>query len=54
MHRDLVLVYYRRKKFFGKKSHPVVNFAGPRESKSPGVQAATRSFVTRLIGEIGG
>ncbi len=33
----------------GERCPFVLNVAGPRESKAPGIQAATRSFVKRLI-----
>ena len=32
----------------------VLNVAGPRESKSPGIQAKTRAFVSRLIEAVRG
>ena len=29
----------------------VLNVAGPRESKAPGIQAATKAFITRVLNE---
>ena len=40
------------REFVGMPSGLVLNVAGPRESKSPGIQAMTRSFLTELLGEL--
>ena len=39
----------RTKEELGLEEGLVLNVAGPRESKRPGVQAITRKFITELI-----
>ena len=36
----------------GMSSAPVLNVAGPRESKSPGIQAKTKAFLSEVMWEV--
>ena len=38
--------------FAGMSSALVLNVAGPRESKSPGIQAKTKAFLSEVLWEI--
>ena len=36
----------------GRSSALVLNVAGPRESKSPGIQAKTKAFLSKVLWEV--
>jgi len=40
------------RQFLGMSSALVLNVAGPRESKSPGIQARTKAFLSELLWEV--
>ena len=40
------------RQFLGMSSSLVLNVAGPRESKSPGIQAKTKAFLSEVLWEV--
>lgn len=45
--RGLEFIYWHEAEFDDRKI--VLNVAGPRESKAPGIQAATKAYIKRII-----
>ena len=40
------------RQFMGMSSAFILNVAGPRESKAPGIQAQTKAFLSELLWEV--